>query len=99
MLRYWRHLFLLSTESHCVMMLRTILLAKGGISAVDEAWRILAEKTTATLEIPRRVLDAKSASGLAVDYRKMVRSNLRRLSVRDDARESQSSRASCPPAK
>jgi len=82
MFRYWRHLFLLSTESHCVMMLRTIKLSRGGASALDEAWRILAEKTTATAEIPQRVFKAKSPLGLAVDYRKMVRSNLRRLSER-----------------
>jgi hypothetical protein len=82
MFRYWRHLFLLSTESCCVMMLRTIKLASGGSPAMDEAWRILAEKTAATAEIPDRVIEAKSPLTLAVDYRKMVRSNLRRLSAR-----------------
>jgi hypothetical protein len=35
-------------------------------------------------EIPQRVLDVKSPLTLAVDYRKMVRSNLRRLSARND---------------
>jgi hypothetical protein len=84
MFRYWRHLFLLSTESYCVVMLRTIKLAKGGSSALDEAWRILVEKTTATTEIPERLLDAKSPLGLAVDYRKMVRSNRRRLLATGD---------------
>ena len=87
MFRYWRHLFLLSTESHCVMMLRALKLAGGGTSALDEAWRILAEKSAATAEIPRRVLDAQSPLTLAVDYRKMVRNNLRRLSVRSNAGE------------
>jgi hypothetical protein len=84
MFRYWHHLFLLSTESHCVMMLRTIKLARGGTSALDEAWRILVEKSAAMAEIPQRVLDVKSPLTLAVDYRKMVRSNLRRLSARND---------------
>jgi hypothetical protein len=79
MLRYWRHLLLLSTESHCVMMLRTIKLASGGAPALDESWRILAEKTAATAELPWRVLDASAPLRLAVDYRKRVRSNLRRL--------------------
>jgi hypothetical protein len=90
MFRYWRHLFLLSTESHCVIMLRSLKLARGGAAALDEAWRILAEKTTATAEIPKRVLDAKSPLGLAVDYRKMVRSNLRRLSPGSSVREARS---------
>jgi hypothetical protein len=87
MFRYWRHLFLLSTESHCVVMLRTLKLARGGASALDEGWRILAEKTAATAEIPQRVLDAKSPLTLAVGYRKMVRSNLHRLSATGSARE------------
>jgi len=87
MFRYWRHLFLLSTESQCVMMLRTLKLARGGASAVDEAWHILTEKAAATAEIPHHVLDAKSPLELAVDYRRMVRSNLRRLSARSRARE------------
>ena len=60
MFRYWRYLFLLATESHCVMMLRTITLARGGTSAIDEAWRILTEKAAATDEIPQRVLAARS---------------------------------------
>jgi hypothetical protein len=76
MFRYWRHLFLLSTESHCVIMLRSLKLARGGAAALDEAWRILA--------------DAKSPLGLAVDYRKMVRSNLRRLSPGSSVREARS---------
>jgi len=84
MFRYWHHLFLLSTESQCAMMLRTIKLARGGTSALDEAWRILVEKSAAMAEIPQRVLDVKSPLTLAVDYRKMVRSNLRRLSARND---------------
>lgn len=85
MFRYWRHLFLLTSESQCVIMLRTLELAKGGTSALDEAWRILVEKTAATADIPWRVLDARSPIELAVDYRKMVRSNLRRLSARSAA--------------
>jgi hypothetical protein len=79
--RYWRHLLLLSAESHCVMMLRTVRLAGGGASAIDEAWRILSEKTAATAEIPQRLLQTRSPLVLTVGYRKMVRQNLRRLSA------------------
>jgi hypothetical protein len=90
MFRYWRHLFLLSTESHCVVMLRTLKLARGGASALDEAWRILAEKTAATAEIPQHILGAKSPLELTVDYRRMVRGNLRRLSTQSNRREAKS---------
>jgi len=81
MFRYWRHLFLLSAESHCVIMLRTITLARGGALAMDEAWRIVTEKAAATAEIPKRVVEATSPLALAVGYRKKVRHNLRRLSA------------------
>jgi len=50
-------------------------------SALDEAWHILAEKTTATAEIPH-MLFTRSPLMLALAYRKLVRSNLRRLSAR-----------------
>jgi hypothetical protein len=33
----WRHLLLLSIEPHCVITMRTIRLAIGGTSALDEA--------------------------------------------------------------
>lgn len=81
MFRYWRHLLLLSAESQCVMVLRTVKLAAGGKSALDEVWHILNEKTAATAELPQHLLGAKSPLELAVDYRRMVRNNLRRLSV------------------
>ncbi|HET7886512.1 MAG TPA: hypothetical protein VFL62_09830 [Bradyrhizobium sp.] len=85
MFRYWRHLLLLSAESQCVMMLRTLKLAAGGTSALDEAWHILNEKTAATAEIPQHMLGAKSPLELTVDYRRMVRSNLRRLLVQSSS--------------
>jgi hypothetical protein len=59
-------------------------------SALDEAWHILREKAAATAEIPHGALDAKSPLRLAVDYRKMVRSNLRRLSERSNVRQARS---------
>ena len=78
MFRYWRHTLLLSLESHCVITMRTIKLAGGGISALDEASRIVVEKAAATTDIPR-ALYARSPLMLTVVYRKLVRSNLRRL--------------------
>jgi hypothetical protein len=79
MFRYWRHLWLLSIESHWVIAMRTIKLTSGGASALDEMLRIVVEKTAATAEIPQHLLYARSPLILAVGYRKMVRSNLRRL--------------------
>jgi hypothetical protein len=84
MFRYWRHLLLLSIESHSVIAMRTIRLASGGTSALDETCRILVEKTSATAEIPHE-LYTRSPLMLAVVYRKLVRSNLRRLSANRDA--------------
>jgi hypothetical protein len=80
MLRFWRHMLLLSLESHCVIAMRTVKLASGGISALDEASRILAEKFAATADLPRS-LATRSPLILTVGYRKMVRSNLRRLTT------------------
>jgi hypothetical protein len=90
MFRYWRHLLLLSIESHCVITMRTIKLTRGGASALDEAWRILVEKVAATAEIPQHMLNARSPLVLAVNYRKTVRANLRRLSARHNVHETES---------
>ena len=80
MFRFWRHILLLSIESHCVITMRTATLASGGTSALDEAWRILAEKAAATAEVPH-MLSTRSPLMLAVAYRRLVRKNLRRLST------------------
>lgn len=79
MFRYWRHLLLLSIESHCVITMRTIKLTRGGTAALDEAWRITVEKTAATAEIPQHLVHMRSLLMLPVVYRRLVRSNLRRL--------------------
>jgi hypothetical protein len=79
MFRAWRHLWLLSIESQYVVAMRAIKLASGGPPALDEAWRIVAEKSAATAEIPQHMLYARLPLALAVVYRKMVRTNLRRL--------------------
>ena len=81
MFRYWSHTLLLSLESHCVIAIRTIRLAGGGFSALDEASRIVVEKVAATTDVPR-ALYTRSPLMLTVTYRKLVRSNLRRLATR-----------------
>ena len=81
MLRCWHHLILLSLESHRVIAIRTMRLASGGFSALDEASRIMVEKVAATTDIPR-ALYTRSPLMLTVTYRKLVRSNLRRLATR-----------------
>ncbi len=90
MFRYWHHLLMLSAESQCVIMLRTIRLAGGGPTAMDEAWRILTEKAAATAELPQHALNATSPLALFVDYRRTVRSNLRRLAAGGDGHEGKS---------
>jgi hypothetical protein len=80
MIRYWRHLLMFSTESSCVIILRTMKLASGGIPALDEACRILTEKGVAMGETSVRAVRGKWPLTMALAYRRTVRSNLRRLS-------------------
>jgi hypothetical protein len=47
MSKLWQHLFMFSTESTCVIILRTAKLLSGGLAAIDEACRIVAEKSVA----------------------------------------------------
>ena len=91
MFGYWRHLSLLSIESHCVITMRMIKLTGGGAPALDEAWRILVEKAAATANVPQHVLDARSPLVLVMNYRKMVRGNLRRLSAKRNLHETKPS--------
>jgi len=44
MSKLWQHLFMFSTESTCVIILRMAKLVSGGLAAIDEACRIVAEK-------------------------------------------------------
>jgi hypothetical protein len=81
MFRYWRHLFLLSLESHCVILLRANKLTGGGTLALDEALRIVVEKSLATAELHQHVLRARSPLFLAITYRRLVRNNMRRLTT------------------
>lgn len=82
MLRYWRHLFSLAVESQYVVALRLTRLIEGGPSAIDEARRILLEKSAASAELPLHLIQGRSALWLTVSYRKTVRTNLRRLRQR-----------------
>jgi len=80
MIGFWRHLLMFSTESSCVIVLRTIKLASGGPPALDEACRILTEKAVAMGESSVRAARGKSPLAMAFAYRRTVRENLRRLS-------------------
>jgi hypothetical protein len=80
MRKLWQHLFMFSTESTCVIMLRTVKLLSGGLPAIDEAHRILAEKSVATGKTFVRAARGKSPLTMALGYRRAVRNNLRRLS-------------------
>jgi len=55
-----------STESSCVILLRTIKLSMGGPAAVDEACRILTEKAVAVGETSVRA----ARGNLARDHRR-----------------------------
>jgi hypothetical protein len=80
MTKLWQHLLMYSAESCCVMMLRTTKLLGGGLPALDEAARILTEKTVAMGETSVRAARGKSPLTMALAYRRTVRRNLRRLS-------------------
>ena len=80
MIRYGRYLLMFSTESSCVIILRTMKLASGGVPALDEAVRILTEKAVAMSEISLRAATGKWPLTIALAYRRTVRNNLRRLS-------------------
>ena len=80
MIRYWRYLLMFSTESSCVIILRTMKLASGGVPALDEAVRILTEKAVAMGEISVRAATGTWPLSMALAYRRTVRNNLRRLS-------------------
>jgi hypothetical protein len=78
--RYWRYVLMFSIESSCVIVLRTMKLARGGVPALDEACRIVTEKAVAMGETSVRAARGKGPLALALAYRRAVRSNLRRLS-------------------
>jgi hypothetical protein len=80
MTRYWRYVLMFSVESGCVIVLRTMKLASGGLPALDEACRIVTEKAVAMGETSVRAARGKWPLTMALDYRRTVRSNLRRLS-------------------
>jgi hypothetical protein len=80
MTRYWRYVLMFSIESSCVVVLRTMKLASGGVPALDEACRIVTEKAVAMGETSVRAARGKWPLAMALAYRRAVRSNLRRLS-------------------
>jgi hypothetical protein len=84
MTRHWHHLLMFSTEASCVVVLRTMRLIGGGLPAVDEACRILTEKTVAMGETSVRAVRGKWPLTMALAYRRTVRKNLRRLSNKSE---------------
>ena len=78
----WHHALTFSTEAGCVIVLRAVKLSGGGLPAVDEAWRIVTEKTIAMGETSVRAMQGKRPLALVFAYRRAVRNNLRRLSSR-----------------
>ena len=76
--KLWHHALTFSTEAGCVIVLR----AQGALPAVDEAWRIVTEKSIAMGETSVRAMQGKRPLALVFAYRRAVRNNLRRLSSR-----------------
>jgi hypothetical protein len=70
---------MLSVESSRVVWLRSLRLALGRSSAVDEAVHIIAEKTVATGKLPLRMVEGKTSLAMTIAYRRAVRANLHRL--------------------
>ena len=80
--KLWHHALTFSTEAGCVIVLRAVKLSRGGLPAIDEAWRIVTEKTIAMGETSARAMQGKRPLALVFAYRRAVRNNLRRLSSR-----------------
>ena len=80
--KLWHHALTFSTEAGCVIVLRAVKLSRGGLPAIDEAWRIVTEKTIAMGETSVRAMQGKRPLALVFAYRRAVRNNLRRLSSR-----------------
>jgi hypothetical protein len=83
MFRSWtkvaRSASLLGLESHQVIALRLVKLAKGGEAAQKEAHRMLAEKITAAQAAALKLAMGGTAGSVVSHYRKKVRANRTRL--------------------
>ena len=79
MIRFWRHVAMLSIESSGVIWLRSLKLTLGGPAAVTEAAVILFEKAAAAGELPIHLANGKTPLEMTVAYRRAVRANLNRL--------------------
>jgi len=76
----WLDMMLLAAESQTVIALRMMKLAAGGVSATDEIRRMTTEKVTAAAEAGVKLMTGGSPDSVVKDYRRKVRSNIRRLS-------------------
>ena len=83
MFRRWtklaRSASLLGLESHQVIALRLVKLAKGGEAAQKEAHRMVAEKIAAAQAAALKLAMGGTAGSVMSDYRKKVRANRARL--------------------
>ena len=70
---------LLGLESHQVIALRLVKLAKGGEAAQKEAHRMVAEKIAASQAAALKLAMGGTAGSVMSDYRKKVRANRARL--------------------
>ncbi len=70
---------MLAAESQQVIMLRLMKLAGGGSAAGDEIQRMTSEKVTAMTEAGVKLITGGSADSVVSDYRRKVRSNIKRL--------------------
>lgn len=76
----WLDLALLGVESQQVIWLRLMKLALGGPEAQTEATRMISEKSVAAIRASNMLLLGGTADNVVKQYRRVVRSNRRRLS-------------------
>ncbi len=72
-------MLLLAAESQQVIALRLMKLAGGGAAAEAETQLMMSEKMSAMTEAGAKLMAGGSADSVVSDYRRKVRSNIRRL--------------------
>jgi hypothetical protein len=76
----WLNLTMLAAESSWVVFLRAVRLAAGGTAARREAKRMMTEKAFAAAQATASLIAGRSPNAIVKQYRRKVRSNIRRLS-------------------
>jgi hypothetical protein len=72
-------MIMLAAESQQVIALRLMKLAGGGKAAEVETQLMLSEKMSAMTEAGAKLMAGGSADSVVSDYRRKVRSNIKRL--------------------